>query len=106
MIYQYKFQRKKIYNTILICTQKLFFDLHKVEIFKSRNLSNLYKDNLYRFYFLNEYNKYILIHGLITKANRTNIQYPALGRSFLITTIISNEYVNFYISMDIPTLRF
>lgn len=91
---------------MILCTKKLFFHLHKVKSIKSRNLSFLYKDNLYRFYFLNEYSKYILIHGLIIKGTRTNLEFPILGKSIQVNTIILNEYVNFNIPIDIPTLRF
>jgi len=105
MLFRYK-TISKIAPIIAKCNKQLFYDLHKLTTFKSRTLSNLKKGNLYRFYFLAENNRYVLIHGLIIKANRTNLNFASLSRRLFIYTIVSNVYVHFCISMDIPTIRF
>lgn len=95
-----------VYHIIEKCNKQLFFNLHQLYTFKPRNLSNLKKGNLYRFYFLTENNKYVLIHGLVVRANRTSINLASLGRRLSVYTILSNIYVHFHLSMDIPTIRF
>lgn len=105
MIFEHK-TISKIPPIIAKCNKQLFYSLYQLYTLKSRNFSNLKKGNLYRFYFLIENNKYVLVHGLITRANKTNVNFASLGRRFFIYTIISNVYVHFCLSMDIPTMHF
>lgn len=105
MMFKYK-TISKIPPVIVKCNKQLFYNLHRLYTVKSRNFSNLKKGNLYRFYFLTENNKYVLLHGLIIRASRTNINFASLGRRFFIYTIISNVYIHFCLSVDIPTMHF
>lgn len=100
----FKLKNRYSLNNIVVKIYKVFCNLYHIS--SQKQITTIYKKNLYDFFFLGETGKYVAIRGVVIKSRRINYRNIILGKRITFFSRVSNEYTYFKLSLGLPSLHF